>query len=91
MKIFEKSLNDASIKEKYVNQVKQMIDIALKCMDHDRAKRPSSSEILQIFNLNPAERSSSELNSKCEQVLSRHAASSHQTLLHRSERVEEHA
>ncbi|XP_022681953.1 uncharacterized protein LOC101766914 isoform X2 [Setaria italica] len=69
MKIFEKSLNDASLKEIYIKQVKQLLDIALKCVDHDRTKRPGSSEILKVFYPNPAERSSCELNSNYGQVI----------------------
>lgn len=69
MKLFGKSLDDASLKEMYIKQVKQLLDIALKCVDHDRMKRPGSSEILQVFyDTNPAERSFCELNSKYGQV-----------------------
>lgn len=68
MKIFEKSLNDASLKEIYIKQVKQLLDIALKCVDHDRTKRPGSSEILKAFYPNPAERSLCESNSNYGQV-----------------------
>ena len=56
MEIFDKSLNDASLKETYIKQVKQLLDIALNCVDHDRMKRPSSSKILEaVFNQNPLE------------------------------------
>ncbi|RCV21086.1 hypothetical protein SETIT_4G109200v2 [Setaria italica] len=69
MKIFEKSLNDASLKEIYIKQVKQLLDIALKCVDHDRTKRPGSSEILNAFYPNPAGRSLCESNSNYGQVI----------------------
>ncbi|TKW20751.1 hypothetical protein SEVIR_4G109300v4 [Setaria viridis] len=69
MKIFEKSLNDASLKKIYIKQVKQLLDIALKCVDHDRTKRPGSSEILKAFYPNPAERSLCESNSNYGQVI----------------------
>ncbi|KAG2640775.1 hypothetical protein PVAP13_2KG118348 [Panicum virgatum] len=67
MEIFDKSLNDASLKETYIKQVKQLLDIALNCVDHDRMKRPSSSKILEaVFNQNPS--SLCELNSNYGQV-----------------------
>ena len=67
MEIFDKSLNDASLKETYMNQVKQLLDIAQNCVDNDRMKRPSSSKILEaVFNQNPS--SLCELDSNYGQV-----------------------
>ncbi|KAG2632284.1 hypothetical protein PVAP13_2NG119900 [Panicum virgatum] len=67
MEIFDKSLNDASLKETYMNQVKQLLDIAQNCVNHDRMKRPSSSKILEaVFNQNPS--SLCELDSNYGQV-----------------------
>nr|TKW00305.1 hypothetical protein SEVIR_8G100500v2 [Setaria viridis] len=53
-KIFQKTLKDASLVEVSTNQLKQLIAIALKCVDSDLNKRPNAADILQIFSRNEA-------------------------------------
>jgi len=61
-KIFESSRIDAKAQEVYSQQLKQLIDIALKCVEPERKKRPNAWEILQLFVLNAGDISSTNSN-----------------------------
>jgi len=67
-KIFQKTLNDASVIQVYTHQLKQLIDIALKCVDSDINKRPTAADILQFFDHNEAGGSSCDPICKYSQV-----------------------
>ncbi|KAL6660760.1 hypothetical protein ACP70R_001795 [Stipagrostis hirtigluma subsp. patula] len=49
-KIFETSGTDATLQEVYTQEVKQLIEIALKCVDPERKKRSNAWEVLQLFS-----------------------------------------
>ncbi|CAL4984847.1 unnamed protein product [Urochloa decumbens] len=65
--ILETSGNDGPKLEIYTEQVKQLIGIALKCVDNEPGNRPSASEILEYFN-QTAESSLRDLNCSDQQV-----------------------
>jgi len=67
-KIFQKTLNDASVIQVYTHQLKQLIDIALKCVDSDVNKRPTAADIMQFFDHNEAGGSSCDPICKYSQV-----------------------
>ncbi|CAO2152273.1 unnamed protein product [Urochloa humidicola] len=66
-KIFESSRVDATLREVYSQQLKQLIDIALKSVEPDRKKRPNAWDILQIFILNAEDISSGDINGNSDQ------------------------
>ncbi|CAO2152269.1 unnamed protein product [Urochloa humidicola] len=69
-KIFESSRVDATLREVYSQQLKQLIDIALKSVEPDRKKRPNAWDILQIFILNAEDISSGDINGNSDQQFS---------------------
>ena len=67
-KIFQRTLHEASVIQVYTHQLKQLIDIALKCVDIDVNKRPTAADILQFFYQNAAGGSSCDPICKNSQV-----------------------
>ncbi|XP_066336942.1 uncharacterized protein [Miscanthus floridulus] len=61
-KIFESSRIDATLQEVYSQQLEQLIDIALKCVEPERKKRPHAWDILQIFIPNAGDIGSCDIN-----------------------------
>jgi len=67
-KIFQMTLNDASVIQVYNHQLKQLIDIALKCVDSDVNKRPTAADILRFVYHNEEGASSCDPICKYSQV-----------------------